>query len=222
MRPDALPPITRIDTPADIESGLAGLATLDPRLVAVAERAGQVPLRRDPPGFTGLARIIVGQMVSRASADAIWRRMEALSGRLTAKAYAGYTAEICREVGLSRAKEEALRAVALAEIEGALDLETLCDLPAEEAIARLTAIRGIGAWTAEVYLLFCAGHPDVFPAGDVALQNAVAHAFGLDARPSPRGLASMAEEWSPWRGVAARLFWAYYSKEMRRSVLPIG
>lgn len=219
---DQFAPTGRIDTPRDIERGLAALVAIDSRLVAIAERAGEVPLRRDPPGFTGLARIIVGQMVSRASADAIWRRMETLSGRLTAEAYAGYTGEICRQVGLSRAKEEALRAVALAEIDGALDLEILCRLPAEEAIERLTAIRGIGAWTAEVYLLFCAGHPDVFPAGDVALQNAVAHGFELDARPSPRDLAAMAKRWSPWRGVAARLFWAYYSREMRRSVLPVG
>ena len=114
-----------------------------------------------------------------------------------------------------------MRALAVAEIEGRIDLRGLCSLTAAEAIGQLTAIRGIGAWTAEVYLLFCAGHPDVFPAGDVALQNAVAHAFGLDERPGARLLSDIAADWRPWRGVAARLFWAYYAREMRRSVQPV-
>jgi DNA-3-methyladenine glycosylase II len=89
------------------------------------------------------------------------------------------------------------------------------------AIAELTAIKGIGGWTAQVYLLFCAGHPDVFPVGDVALQNAVGHALALDARPSARELEALTELWSPWRSVAARLFWAYYATQMRRDGLPV-
>lgn len=215
-------PVLRIAGPADIATGLAALCAADPRLVPVAERAGDLPLRLEAPGFAGLARIVVGQMVSRASADAIWRRLGAHAGAVTAAVCAGLSADACRAIGLSRAKEATLRAIAAAEMEDRIDLALLCGLPAGEAIGQLTAIRGVGAWTAEVYLLFCAGHPDVFPAGDVALQNAVAHALSLEERPGPRRLSQIADEWRPWRGVAARLFWAYYSREMRRSVQPVG
>jgi len=214
--------IPRIAGAADVESGLAALFALDPRLALVAERAGPLPLRLEEPGYAGLARIVVGQMVSRASADAIWRRLEAEAGRVTAEAYLGLDGETYRRVGLSRAKHATLTAVALAETAGEIDLTHLCSLPAADAQRRLTAIRGVGPWTAEVYLLFCAGHPDIFPAGDIALQNAVAHALGLKARPAARQLVEIAAGWQPWRGVAARLFWAYYSREMKRSVLPVG
>ncbi len=212
----------RISGPADVEAGLAALRKADHRLAAVAERAGDLPLRLDAPGFSGMARIVVGQMVSRASADAIWQRLVSHAGTVTAAACAGLTGDACRAIGLSRAKEATLRAMAAAEIEGRLDLTRVCVMPAPQAIGQLTSIRGVGAWTAEVYLLFCAGHPDVFPAGDIALQNAVAHAFGLDERPDARALSQIASGWRPWRAVAARLFWAYYSREMRRSLQPVG
>ena len=104
---------------------------------------------------------------------------------------------------------------------GALDLHGLCDLPHDAAIAQLTAVRGIGPWTAEVYLLFCAGHPDMFPAKDVALQSAVGDAFSLAARPDEKALAAIAESWAPWRGVAARLFWAYYRATRGRDAIPV-
>jgi DNA-3-methyladenine glycosylase II len=213
--------IDRIRTIEDIEAGLAALSVIDPRLAEIAERAAPVPLRLRDPGFTGLAHIVVAQMVSRASADAIWRRMEEETGEVTAAAYLGLGPEHCRRIGLSRAKETTLRGLAEAVAGGMIDLEGLCDRPAEEAMGQLTALTGIGRWTAEVYLLFCAGHPDVFPSGDVALQNAVGHAFGLSERPSAKAVEEAALAWSPWRGVAARLFWAYYAKEMRRSVLPL-
>lgn len=206
----------------DVEAGIEALCALDPRLAAVVAKAGPIPLRRREPGYAGLARVIVGQMVSRASADAIWARLEAETAGVTALACRTLDDAACRRIGLSRAKEAALLEAAGAEIDDGLDLHAVCALPAEEAIARLTAIRGIGAWTAQVYLLFCAGHPDVFPSGDVALQNAVAHAFSLDGRPAPRTLAAIAAQWAPWRAVAARLFWAYYARELKRSVLPIG
>ena len=124
-------------------------------------------------------------------------------------------------VGLSRAKTETLRRAADAVDRGELDLDAVCHMEAVAATRRLTAIKGIGRWTADVYLLFCGGHPDIFPSGDIALQNAVAHAFGLAMRPSPQELDRIAEGWSPWRGVSARLFWAYYSREMRREAAPV-
>ena len=161
----------------DIEEGLAALVALDPRLVAIAREAGPVPLRLREPGFAGLAHIIVSQMVSRASAEAIWRRMQPASGLLSAETYLLFHPEAWREFGLSRAKADALTRIAQAVASGRIDLQGLVQKPPAEALAELTAQKGIGPWTAEVYLMFCGGHADVFPAGDVALQAAVAAAM---------------------------------------------
>ena len=211
-----------ISNEKDIEEGLAALLVLDPRLVSIAKEAGPVPLRLREPGFAGLAHIIVSQMVSRASAEAIWRRMQPASGSLSAETYILLHPEAWREFGLSRAKADTLTRIAQAVASGRINLEALVQKPPAEALAELTAQKGIGPWTAEVYLMFCGGHVDVFPAGDVALQAAVAAAFGLAERPQAKVLAGLAEFWSPWRSVAARLFWAYYAAKMRRDVLPIG
>ncbi|MBB3399138.1 DNA-3-methyladenine glycosylase II [Rhizobium sp. BK060] len=205
----------------DVREGLENLLRLDPRLAAVAAEAGPLPLRLREPGFEGLAHVIVSQMVSRASAEAIWRRMRPVEGVLTTDNYVLLHPDAWREFGLSRAKAETLSRVADAVASGRLDLLALSALPPDEALVELTALRGIGPWTAEVYLMFCGGHADVFPSGDVALQNAVAAAFGLGARPPARELASLARAWSPWRSVAARLFWAYYAIKLGRGMLPI-
>ncbi|UVD56301.1 DNA-3-methyladenine glycosylase [Rhizobium sp. Pop5] len=206
----------------DVRQGLEALLRLDPRLAPIAADAGPVPLRLREPGFAGLAHIIVSQMVSRASAEAIWRRMLPADGQLTAEGYVLLHPEAWREFGLSRAKAETLARIAEAVASGRLDLSGLCLKPPGEALGELTALKGIGPWTAEVYLMFCGGHADVFPAGDVALQNAVGVAFGLAARPQAKALALLAEAWSPWRSVAARLFWAYYAAKMRRDMVPVG
>ncbi|CAN7313131.1 DNA-3-methyladenine glycosylase 2 family protein [Rhizobium sp. LjRoot30] len=204
----------------DIAAGLEALRSIDPRLSAVIDVSGPVPLRLDRPGFAGLAQIIVSQMVSKASAAAIWRRIEAVGGTATASAYL----EACKgpdSFGLSRAKADTLGRIAAAVHAGTLDLEAASTLEAKQAFALLTGIKGVGPWTAEVYLMFCGGHPDIFPGGDVALQAAVAHAFGLEKRPSARELAGLTALWAPWRSVAARLFWAYYAARMRRDALPL-
>jgi len=212
-----------IDGPADIAEGLAALVELDGRLAAVVDWAGPVPLRRQAPGFEGLAQIIVSQMVSKASAAALWRRlMDQTDGGAPPRVLA-LSPEQCRAIGLSRAKEGTLRRAAAAVVDGALDPHALCAMPAAAAVAAMTTIKGIGLWTAEVYLLFCAGHGDIFPAGDVALQSAAGHALGYDKRPDQKALRALARAWRPWRGVAARLFWAYYANAMRRGdVLPAG
>jgi DNA-3-methyladenine glycosylase II len=205
----------------DIQEGLAALVELDPRLRQIVSEAGPVPLRLREPGFEGLAHIIVSQVVSRASADAIWGRMTARTGRVTAEAYAGLEPDAWRAFGLSRIKAETLSRVADAVVDGGLDLHSLSAESPEKALSELTAIKGIGPWTAEVYLMFCGGHADVFPVGDVALQAAFGMAFGLDVRPLPKALAREAAVWMPWRSVAARLFWAYYAVKTRRDALPI-
>lgn len=211
----------RIETAEHIAEGLEALAKLDARLAGVAAAAGEVPLRRRAPGYEGLAHIVVGQMVSRASADAIWARLVARTGAVTPEGIAALDEPAFRKIGLSRAKQATLVGAAVACLDGTLDLDHLCTCPPGEAIGRMTALKGIGPWTAEVYLLFCAGHPDIFPAGDVALQNAARHAFALEERPSQRGLTEIAALWSPWRGVAARLLWAYYGRAMNRAVVPV-
>ncbi|TIP23974.1 MAG: DNA-3-methyladenine glycosylase 2 family protein [Mesorhizobium sp.] len=211
----------RIATLDDIAQGLNALCLLDPRLEKVRGIAGEVPLRLSEPGFRSLASIIVSQQVSRASADAIFGRLTKLVDPLTPQAILAADEAIFRKAGLSRPKQRGLVAVAQAVVDG-LDLDHLCLLDATEAITAMTKVSGIGPWTAEVYLLFAAGHPDVFPARDVALQSAVGHALGIDPRPPEKTLIKLAESWSPWRGVASRLFWAYYRETRGRDAAPLG
>lgn len=206
----------------DIEEGLAVLLKIDPRLESVAAIAGPLPLRLSEPGFSGLAHIIVSQVVSRASADAIWRRMLDEMKVVSAENYLAAVTNIEPQFGLSRAKAKTLHGVASVIANGSLDLASLNALGEAQAYARLTALNGIGPWTAQVYLMFCGGHADIFPSGDVALQAAVAGAFQMDARPSPKVLAEIAMRWSPYRSIAARLFWAYYASKTRREAVPIA
>jgi DNA-3-methyladenine glycosylase II len=209
-----------IESEADIGEGLAWLARRDRRLKKVIKVAGEVPLRRRQNGFAGLARIVIGQQVSTASAEAIWGRFAAAFPDGAADDIPMAGDDTLRAIGLSGAKMRTLRAVAAAVRDG-LDLEALAELPAEEAHGRLIAIKGIGPWTADIYLLFCLGHADIFPAGDLALRNAVADAFGAEPPLPVDELAETATRWSPWRGVAARLFWAYYRARRQRAAVPV-
>lgn len=209
----------RIATFEDISRGIEALCVLDPRLQKLRGLAGEVPLRLSEPGFRSLASIMVSQQVSRASAEAIFGRLTSLLDPLTPEAILAAGDDMFRQAGLSRPKQSGLIAVARAVADG-LDLTHLCSLEADEAMALLTAVPGIGPWTAQVYLLFAAGHPDIFPARDVALQSAVGQAFGIDPRPPEKALIGIAESWSPWRGVAARLFWAYYRETRGRDAVP--
>ncbi|PKR88075.1 DNA-3-methyladenine glycosidase [Pleomorphomonas diazotrophica] len=206
---------------ADMVEGLDYLERVDPRLVPVRAIAGPVDIRYRPPGFEGIARIVVAQQLSVSSADAIWGRFEALLGAATAVNYLRQSEEALRAAGLSRGKVRTLSALAEAEVAG-LDLAGLADESPEAATEKLMAIHGIGRWTAEIFLLFCARHADVLPAGDLALQVAAAEALALQGRPTEKELRAISELWSPWRGVAAKLLWAYY-KAMRqgRNVLPV-
>jgi DNA-3-methyladenine glycosylase II len=209
----------RISTLDDIAAALDALCVIDPRLAKVRTAAGEVPLRRTEPGFASLISIVISQQVSRASADAIFGRLVNLVDPLTPQALLAADDGLFREAGLSRPKQRAVLAVSQAVQDG-LDLSHLCNLDAEAAISEMTAVPGIGLWTAEVYLLSAAGHPDVFPARDVALQTAVGHALGIDPRPGEKALIEIAESWSPHRGVASRLFWAYYREIKGREGAP--
>lgn len=200
-----------IETDADVAEGAAWLAAAEPRFAEALALTGPLPLRRRPDGFATLFSAIVSQQVSTASAAAIWRRLEAM-GASSPEAVLAATDEALRGAGLSRQKIASGRAIAGA----GLDFAALRALPDAEVVAALTRLRGIGVWTAEVYAMFSLGRADVFAPGDLALQAAAARLFGLPERPRERALRAMAEAWSPWRSVAARLLWAYYRVETGR------
>jgi DNA-3-methyladenine glycosylase II len=201
----------RLDSAEALTAHLGALLRRDRRLRPILRAAGPFEIRKTDPGFAGLARVITGQQLSVASARAIWSRFAALEGALTAEGYLGLDEAAVRRAGFSAGKYRTVRALAEAVVTGALELDALEALPAAEAIDRLAAIRGIGPWTAEIYLMFCVGHPDIFPVGDLALQKAVAHAFRLEPRPAGKALAAIAEAWAPHRAAAALLFWRYYA-----------
>ncbi len=198
--------VGRIITTLDcVAEGADWLAVREPRFAAALAVCGSLPLRRQEDGFGALLSAIVGQQVSVASAQAIWGRLEA-AGLTDSAAMADASDEALRAVGLSRQKARYGRALAQARI----DFNGLRDDSDDVVIARLVAVPGIGRWTAEIYAMFALGRADVFAPGDLALQEAAKGLFGLDSRPTDKVLRAMAEEWSPWRSVAARVLWAYY------------
>ena len=198
-----------IRSKTDIQTGLKNLKKIDPRLTKISKRAGDVPLRLRNGGFESLCQIVVSQQLSVASADAIWSRLNTIVNPFTVEKLEHITDDKIAEAGLSRPKIKTVRAIANAQNDG-LDLVKIANLPPAKAHDTLCQIWGIGRWSADIYLLFCAGHPDIFPSGDVALQHAVRHAFDLPKKPTPEELDKISEIWTPWRGVAARLFWSYY------------
>ncbi|HEY0441367.1 MAG TPA: DNA-3-methyladenine glycosylase 2 family protein [Xanthobacteraceae bacterium] len=218
--PASMPSHHPIDTEADLQAALTALLAQDPRLAAVLEVAGAVPLRRRPGGLEGLVRIVCAQQLSGASADAIWNRLRAAYDPFDHVALGRARTDKLQRVGLSAAKIRTVKALAKAIAQGAVDFDALTAMSADDAHAILTAVHGIGPWTTDVYLLFCLGHPDAWPAGDLALQEAARLAFDLEKRPSPKEMVALAEAWRPWRGVAARLLWSYYRAVKRRDPAP--
>ena len=188
-----------------VAEGADWLARREPRFAEALPLCGTLPLRREADGFAALLRAIVGQQVSVASARAIWGRLEGL-GLTGAAAMAAASDEALRAAGLSRQKARYGRALAQAGI----DFNGLRGVPDVEVVRTLVAVPGIGVWTAEIYAMFALGRADVFAPGDLALQEAARMLFRLEARPSEKALRAMAEAWSPWRSVAARILWAYY------------
>ena len=201
----------KLDSADALDIHLKALLRRDRRLRDVYRRAGAFEVRRTDPGFPGLAKVICGQQLSVASASAIWARFARLPGALEPAGYVRLSEAEIRGAGFSAGKYRTVGAVAAAVLAGQLDFAALEQLPAEEAVAQLVSIKGVGPWTAELYLLFCAGHPDIFPSGDLALQKAVAHALGLDVRPVGKVLDTISADWAPHRATAALLFWRYYA-----------
>ncbi len=194
-----------IETPGCVVEGAAWLAAAEPRFATALALTGALPWRRSPDGFAALLDAMVGQQVSVASARAVWARLQA-AGLTEQAAMAAASDEALRAVGLSRQKARYGRALAQAGI----DYASLSGLPDAQVVAVLVAVPGIGAWTAEIYAMFALGRADVFAPGDLALQEAARLLFDLRERPKEAAFRQMAQAWSPWRAVAARVLWAYY------------
>ncbi len=210
--------------PAEIRTARAELAKIDQALSRADAETPAFPWRTRQGGYPGLLRIIVGQQVSVASADAMWARLDAGIGGVTAEHILSRDIETLRSFGLSRPKARYALAIAEAERDGAVVFDALPALDDEAALTTLTGLIGVGRWTAEVYLTFCEGRLDFFPAGDVALQEGLRLADQAERRLSEKALHERAEAWRPHRGVAAHLLWAYYATVKRggiSSTLPI-
>ena len=201
---------------SDLVAAIAELTAADPRLAPVVDKTGHPDLRRGEPGFAGLARIICGQQLSTASAGAIWGRLKDAFDPFDPDALRRARPDRLARLGLSAAKIRSIKAIANSLSRGELDLDAVAKSEADHAHQSLIALHGIGPWTADIYLLFCLGHADAWPAGDLALQEAARIAFALKARPTHKDMVALAEIWRPYRGVAAHLLWAYYHVVKRR------
>lgn len=194
-----------IETDADVHDGMVALSAICPRMKAAYAQTGPLPLRRKPDGFGELLSAIVGQQVSIASANAINGRLRD-AGMVTPQACLAVSEDDLRALGLSRQKARYTHELAKAGI----DFNGLRDMPTDRVIKTLVAVPGIGPWTAEVYTMFSLGRADVFAPGDLALQEAARILYDLPDRPKEKAFRVMANDWAPWRSVAARLLWAYY------------
>jgi DNA-3-methyladenine glycosylase II len=211
----------RIRTESELDAAIAALVRLDARFAQALAVVGRPPLRKRADGFAGLAQIVVAQQVSTASAKAIWERLAAAFDPLDPTVIRRARTDKLARVGLSAPKIRTLKAIARAIDDGALDLPGLIHRPADEAHNTLTAIHGIGPWTADIYLLFCLGHADAWPAGDLALQEGARLLLALKARPTVKEMGPLAEPWRPWRGAAACVLWAYYRAAKQREGAPL-
>ncbi|QBM74726.1 DNA-3-methyladenine glycosylase 2 family protein [Sphingomonas sp. AAP5] len=198
-----------------LKTALDELATREPAIAAALARVGYPEPRISPRGYATLLRTIIGQQVSTKAAESVWRKLETIIGDLDDPAnVTSASDEQLREAGLSRQKAGYARSLAALVASGELDL---ANLPADddEAIAKLVAVKGIGRWSAEIYLLFAEGRLDIWPAGDLAIQIEVGRILGHEARPSEKLVRELAEAWRPHRGAAAVFAWYHYQSDMK-------
>lgn len=205
-------------TPDDIAAARRALVAADPALVRVDAQTPPLEWRLRVGGFEGLFRMIVEQQVSVASAASVWARLREGMGGITPELLLAHDLDQLRGMGLSRQKATYGQGIARAQIAGEIDLEHLANLDDDAAIASLTALKGVGLWTAEAYLMMCEGRLDVFPGGDVALQEAIRWADGAEVRPDQKGAYARAEIWRPYRAVATHLLWAWYTGVKRGEI----
>lgn len=206
-------------TPQDIAAAREALVAADPAMARVHAQTPAFEWRLRVGGFEGLFRMIVEQQVSVASAASVWARLREGMGGITPELLLAHDLDQLRGMGLSRQKATYGQGIARAQLAGEIDLEHLASLDDEAAIAALTALKGVGLWTAEAYLLMCEGRLDVFPGGDVALQEAIRWADGAELRPDQKAAYARAEVWRPYRAVATHLLWAWYTGVKRGEIV---
>ena len=209
-------------TQSDLDDAIQVLVKQDPRLKPVLAATGMPALRQREPGFAGLAHIVCGQQVSTASAAAIWGRLSAAFDPFDHHAIRKARTDRLGRLGLSGAKIKTLKNIAREITADRLNFDVLANEDVDAAHNALTALHGIGPWTADIYLLFCLGHGDAWPAGDIAVQEAVKVGLGLKARPDAKLMIPLAEPWRPYRGAAAHLWWAYYRVLKKREGVVAG
>ena len=195
------------------------LIRLDADFSPILDRAGPLPWRRRAPGFPGLLQAIVAQMISNQAAAAIWGRLRTIPGALEPATMIVLSDEVLRGAGLSSPKVVHARALAAAFLDGTLSADRISLLDDEAVIVSIGSIKGLGRWTAEIYLLFALDRPDVFPSGDIALAAALADLKRLPVRPIPKTLRELAVAWQPVRSVAARLLWHHWRHVTGRPAL---
>lgn len=194
------------------QAGIRHIRETCPYMGNAAEAYGNPKSRKKVPGFTTLVRIIIDQQVSVQAGAAIWNRLETAAGDVTPEVVLGLGEEGMRLAGLSGAKARYVLGIANGIKQGDLDLPRLHRCREETIFRELTALKGIGRWTAEIYMMFALGKPDIMPVGDIALQAAAGRLMGLAERPGPDQLEEIAERWRPYRSVAAEMLWHFYKK----------
>ncbi len=204
------PGVTFPHPPAHAAAALRDLIRIDPDMGRVLDQAGPLPWRTRTPGFPGLLQAIVAQMISNQAAHAIWNRLRVLPGALDPAGLMLLSEDDLRAAGLSRPKVAHARALATAFLDGTLHQDRLAEMDDAAAIAAIASVKGLGRWTADIYLLFALQRLDVFPVGDIALAASAADLKGLAARPNQKELRVLAEEWRPFRSLAARLLWHHW------------
>jgi DNA-3-methyladenine glycosylase II len=197
-------------TDTTLHCALADLTGSDSRLARILAEYGPPPMWEREPGFPTLLRTILEQQVSLASARAAYEKLLAIAGPLTPERFLELTDPELKAAGFSRQKTRYGRELAAAIASGQLDLDQLHALDDQAARGALTRVKGIGRWTADIYLLLALRRPDIWPAGDLALATAVRQAMELAAAPDPSQMEAIGAAWQPWRAVAARLLWHYY------------
>src|SRR3954468_22628951 len=205
-----------LNSQAELEQAVHALMKQDPRLKPVFDVAGMPALRRREPGYAGLAAIVCGQQLSTASAAAIWGRLTAAFDPFHHDTLRKARADRLGRLGLSAAKIKTLKILAREIAAERLNLDVLANEDADAAHNTLISLHGVGPWTADIYLLFCLGHGDAWPAGDLAVQEAVKIGLGLKTRPTAKQMVPLAEPWRPMRGAAAHLWWSYYRAVKKR------
>jgi DNA-3-methyladenine glycosylase II len=210
-----------IHTQADLETAVGVLIKQDPRWQPVFAKSGMPAIRRREGGYAGLCSIVCGQQVSTASAAAIRARLFAAFEPFHHDTVRLARGDKLARLGLSRPKIKSIKEIGHAISRKHIDLEAVAAMEADQAHAALTALHGIGPWTADIYLLFCLGHADAWPAGDLALQEGARLLLALKARPTAKDMGPLAEAWRPWRGAAACVLWAYYRAAKQRDGAPV-